>query len=152
MSIKYMVSSLVLIMLLLFVNKDVLGKEYSYEIEGEYIIHKFGFDKEETYDIAKGPYRANEYAEWMIERIEETAEQLGVGVEEITKRAVFGFKLTSMARFGIKEEELLNVEIRAKKSNQGPQIQGAQVKSGAISQNVWALEFYYKRDEEWKEL
>jgi hypothetical protein len=99
---------------------------YSYEIEDGYILHKFTFNEEQMIEMAESPFKAQPYANWMIDKIWNIADGMGANLGKLVGRFMLAFSTSSMANDALEEGwPNMTVEIRSRTDEEGK----------------WALEF-----------
>lgn len=134
---KRILCGVFMLTLLLDSSVVVLARDYHYEETDNYMYHYFEFDEDEMATMAKSPYRAQKYANWMIREIWDLAQGMGSRLGKFTGRVFLAFRLCKMARKARKDgETTLYIRIRSRSDKHGK----------------WALEFLDKIADVWKKL
>ncbi|MBW8003091.1 MAG: hypothetical protein FVQ80_13910 [Planctomycetes bacterium] len=112
---------------------------YSYEIEDGYIYHQFIFNEEQMIEMAESPFKAQPYANYMIDTIWTLSDGMGSNLGKFVGRFTLAFKTSSMARSALQEVppwDEMGIEIRSRTDEEGK----------------WALEFLDDVAGIWKKL
>jgi hypothetical protein len=110
---------------------------YSYRLEDGYIIHDFLFNQAQMIEMSESAYKAQPYANWMIDKIWTIADGWGANIGRLVGRFTLAFSISNMANESLREGwSDMHVEIR----------------SSSNEEMKWALEFLDTIVDKWKTL
>jgi len=105
--------------------------------EDGYLIHRFEFNEEQMIEMAESAFKAQPYANWMIDKVMTIADGMGADLGKLIGRFTLAFSSSSMARASLDE---------------GSETMGIEIRSLASEEGKWALEFADDVAGIWKKL
>ncbi len=110
---------------------------YSYELDNGYIRHIFTFNEWQMIEMEEAPFKAQPYANWMIDKVWTLADGMGSSLGKLIGGFKLAFDTSRMASVALKDgQDELTIVIKSRTDEGG----------------IWALEFLDRLANIWKKL